>query len=855
MNGIYKLLPLLVCSVGLVWTGCVSTKPGKVVDSSIEGSREKAGESYDVHPVNTDHKKSGKIHLKVSNRPEYEVQYFEDRVELSRRHTWPGWTAYGVGIVSMLASLPVPDCFSVDTECPSPEKQKEANRAYLLVGIGLGLMISGIAEVIWAENKQEYGPTDGHIREEAYTRTQEGSPQTLSSEPVNLLLNGKKKQYVTDADGQFKVDVAEDFGIRLLEKPLPQQGTVILPEREYTQSISLDPREWMVPYARLQSETPLRTRPSSDAGAAQTAERGEELRILETRNGWVQVRRSGQNGWLSSSDVERFWAVPTRLDPSRPPSVAASVDFSEPSGNDRLDGDETATVRITAHNEGKGPAHRVRAVVSPKTHPHLSYPQSIDFGRINAGQSKMRSIQVEADRQMASKEIALTFRFQEANGFAPSPQRLRFETREFIPPELTVADVGINDASGNGVIEPGELVEVTARVRNASRGAAENVSARVNFGEDVFAGPDTRESFDLGDLGPGKHQDVRFSLLTNQQAESVTVTMDLSESYGEYGTQDIKLPLQFDTPTDQITEVQVEGQETDVAVQTGGTLSVDVETNIPSTPVDRPNAVAVVIGIRSYAAEGVPNVKYARRDARFVRKYLTQTLGFRDENILPRDPDGRMTYGELQTLIQEKLPSYIKEGTSEVFVYYSGHGAPSTGEKRYAYLVPTDTDPSFVSDANAYRLERFYQDLAALDAESVTVALDACFTGQAGSGDMMIRQASPLTLSVENPLLALEDGTAFLASGPEQVANWYPAKKHGLFTYFFLKGLKGDADLNSDRRVTVREMKQYLIDQNDGVPYWSGRVHQRTQTPQVVSQNPDRVLVRYGETEPTGNQE
>jgi hypothetical protein len=87
------------------------------------------------------------------------------------------------------------------------------------------------------------------------------------------------------------------------------------------------------------------------------------------------------------------------------------------------------------------------------------------------------------------------------------------------------------------------------------------------------------------------------------------------------------------------------------------------------------------------------------------------------------------------------------------------------------------------------------------------------------------------------------------------VANWYPAKKHGLFTYFFLKGLKGDADLNSDRRVTVREMKQYLIDQNDGVPYWSGRVHQRTQTPQVVSQNPDRVLVRYGETEPTGNQE
>jgi hypothetical protein len=67
-----------------------------------------------------------------------------------------------------------------------------------------------------------------------------------------------------------------------------------------------------------------------------------------------------------------------------------------------------------------------------------------------------------------------------------------------------------------------------------------------------------------------------------------------------------------------------------------------------------------------------------------------------------------------------------------------------------------------------------------------------------------------------------------------------------MFTYFFLKGLKGEADLNGDRAVTVKEMKRYLTSESSGVPYWSRRVHQRGQMPQVVSQPPDRVLVRYG---------
>jgi hypothetical protein len=838
------VLPLIIVFTVLV-SGCYSTKPGLKAGERVKEEKI-VGNSFSIEEENGER---GKVKLRVSSENEKKVVYEEKRQEMSKRSLTLGTYSISIGLAGVAGGLiAAPGCLTKEqVRCTSQSSRDKVRKVTPYILAGGALTLFGLGEWWWAASDSTYEYRGDYTFVGEEERIKQGNRVFLSNEKVVLKINGKRNVYKTNGDGAASIDIPEDFGITSTDELKPLIATALLPDQEYSQSITLDQEEWMIPYARLRRPEKMREQSLSDSRVLQSIKVGEELRISKVQGDWVRVRRSGQEGWLPASSINRFWSVPTRLDPNRPPRVAASVDFIEPSGNDRLDADETATVQVTARNEGKGPAYRVRAYVEPKSSPHLSYPQTIKFGRISAGQSETETIRVEADRELSSRDVSLTVRFQEANGFAPSAVKLQFETRKFIPPELTVADVGIDDASGNGVIEPGEVVDVTARIRNQSRGQAESVDAQVNFeGENVFAGPNTRSSFDLGDLGPGEHQDIQFSLLSSQQAESVPVTLDITEKYGEFGKTGIKLPLRFETPTDQITEVQVTGQETDMAVQTGGQLSVDVETNIPSTPMDRPDAIAVVVGIRSYSAGGVPNVEYARRDARYMREYLTQTLGFREENILPRSPDGRMTYAELRTLIQDKLPSYVKEGASEVFIYYSGHGAPSTGEDRSAYLVPSDTDPNFVSDANAYQLGQFYEDLAALQAESVTVALDACFTGQAGSGEMMLRQASPLALSVENPLLGIEDATGLLASGPKQVANWYPEKKHGMFTYFFLKGLKGEADLDDNRKVTVREMERYLTDENSGVPHWSGRVHQRTQMPQVVSQNPERVLVRFG---------
>lgn len=844
-----KSLLLLIFAGILGTSGCTTTKPGNVVGTEETGSREEVNTSYSISVVNSPTSEEKRTYtVEVREVPIYQVPYAEKRQELKKRSPLFGsvlGVAGGTGFVVGYGAAP--ECFQKDRlECTSSGEKSRARTAKIAMAISAGAFIVGALSRRWAKQDTSYSPSGEYVLGDEKTRTDQGDPVPLTGEDVSIRLGGTTRRYQTDRQGRITIDPVEDFGLQSIEKPDPRVATAVLPDREYASSLSLNPRDWTVAYARTQVAQPMRSRPSKESRSLQMARRGEELRIVGGQPGWLEVRRSGATGWLPRNSAERFWAVPARLDPGRPPSVSASVDFREPSGNDRLDADETATVQLTVRNEGRGPAYRVRAYVEPETQANLSYPTTIKFGRLDAGQSETQTIRINAGRKVAAGEETLTFRFQEANGFAPSPLQLQFETRKFIPPELTVADVGIDDASGNGIIDPGELVEVTARIRNQSRGQAENVRARVNFeGENIFAGPDTRQSFDLGDLGPGEYQDIQFSLLTNQKAESVPVTVDLSEKYGEFGRDGIKLPLRFDTPTDQITQVQVEGQSASVDVQARSNLSVDIENDIPTTPMDRPNAVAVVVGIRNYSSEGVPDVEYARRDARFMRKYLTETLGFREENILPRDPDGRMTYAELRTLIQQKLPGYVKEGTSEVFVYYSGHGAPSTGEDRHAYLIPSDTDPNLVSEANAYRLNQFYEDLGELGAESTTVVLDACFTGQDRSGDMLLRQASPLTLSVENPLLAMENATGFFASGPEQVANWYPKKKHGMFTYFFLKGLRGNADLDNDRKVTIGEMRRYLTDEETGVPYRSRRVHQREQVPQVQTSDASDVLVRF----------
>jgi len=145
------------------------------------------------------------------------------------------------------------------------------------------------------------------------------------------------------------------------------------------------------------------------------------------------------------------------------------------------------------------------------------------------------------------------------------------------------------------------------------------------------------------------------------------------------------------------------------------------------------------------------------------------------------------------------------------------------------------------AEVNGYSLELLTSNLSKLPARSVTVVIEACFSGLGEQG-LLISDISPPALRVQYPQLRLPNGNFFMASKTDQVASWFPEMKHGLFTYYFLKGLRGEADSNEDNKVTLGEMGAYL---NETVPYKVRRLVGREQDPEIFLSQPDRVLVSY----------
>ena len=84
-------------------------------------------------------------------------------------------------------------------------------------------------------------------------------------------------------------------------------------------------------------------------------------------------------------------------------------------------------------------------------------------------------------------------------------------------------------------------------------------------------------------------------------------------------------------------------------------------------------------------------------------------------------------------------------------------------------------------------------------------------------------------IDVKAPLID-EKINLLTSSGGDQISSWYPEGKHSLFTYYFLRGLRGEADANKNRKVTLNELKKYL---SEHVTYMARRKYGREQTPIV----------------------
>jgi formylglycine-generating enzyme required for sulfatase activity len=224
------------------------------------------------------------------------------------------------------------------------------------------------------------------------------------------------------------------------------------------------------------------------------------------------------------------------------------------------------------------------------------------------------------------------------------------------------------------------------------------------------------------------------------------------------------------------------------------------------------HGIAVIIGNKTYPGR-IPDAEYAHNDAAAMKKFVIDRLGYRTGNIIDlRDA----TKGQLEAVFgskdshKGKLFNWMRARKSDVVVFYSGHGVPGLRDKR-GYLLPVDGDPN-LAELTGYPVDRLYTNLAKLPARSVTVFLDACFSGESPKG-MLVQATSGLTVTPRRPRSARRL-TVLTAAQGDQFASWDEDAQHGLFTRHLLLALSGRADGssygNGDGKVTLGETKKYL---------------------------------------------
>ncbi len=126
-----------------------------------------------------------------------------------------------------------------------------------------------------------------------------------------------------------------------------------------------------------------------------------------------------------------------------------------------------------------------------------------------------------------------------------------------------------------------------------------------------------------------------------------------------------------------------------------------------------------------------------------------------------------------------------------------------------------------------------------MNPKSVTIFLDACYSGQTREQKMILADARPITIVYEEESVP-ENFIVFSASSGSEISGSLPEASHGLFSYFLMKGLEGDADENNDKKITTGELHKYI---HSNVTRQASRLG-REQTPQLQG-NEDKVLVEF----------
>jgi len=248
----------------------------------------------------------------------------------------------------------------------------------------------------------------------------------------------------------------------------------------------------------------------------------------------------------------------------------------------------------------------------------------------------------------------------------------------------------------------------------------------------------------------------------------------------------------------------------------------------------KPDAVALIIGIEDYSR--LPPAQFAARDARSFRDFAINAMGIPAGRVRLL-VDGEARGLDVQKALDNWLSPLVRDGATDVYVFFSGHGLASE-DGRSLYLFPQDGDRALLAKSAIDRRAVIDTVLKA-GAQSLTLFLDTCYSGGTRGDETLIADARPALLVTKDGEVPAPAALLAAAQG-DQLSSSFPAARHGLFSYYVMRGLMGDADADGDHALTLGELNGFL---QTNIRREASR-RGRQQNPVLVGDG-DRVVARW----------
>lgn len=240
--------------------------------------------------------------------------------------------------------------------------------------------------------------------------------------------------------------------------------------------------------------------------------------------------------------------------------------------------------------------------------------------------------------------------------------------------------------------------------------------------------------------------------------------------------------------------------------------SLPAKQSLENTGVHTGKTFVLLIGINKYPP-AISSLEYCVQDVEGLAESLKKSGVPENHIVLMTDDAARIEFRPSKTNIEHQIEAIAKRTreNDQLILAFSGHGATVAGSKHY--LCPNDTN--FDDIETLISKDRIDDILERCSAKRKLFILDACRNEVAVRGSRSLGGVK----SLADPLGNKEtQGFVTLASCSKGQRSWEdPNIGHGVFTYYVMKGLEGEADHNpingnQDGIITLQELYAYTMD-------------------------------------------